>query len=319
MEAERREAARAVGQSIVLDAYTLWLLAKLSLFDAMRQVFSRILVPQSALDELSILIEERNEMPEGRKTAAAVGDGFILQETSAEDVVSEAAELTALRDYVRSHAEVVGIEAPNTFSAETLRLSDLLCSQFDCLSVAAREGAVLLSADLRLRQVAAAICNLPAFGLDALIEEMAGQDVLGEKRRVEAVLTFCELRHSFVGLDAAVLLSILRFDSTDALDHFGWAAQYLGTSDANHDSHIAVAAGFANIAIKELGSGLRTQAAVGIVLRNLVRMSNMPLARIINAFTSLADTPIVTRYVRDWLRGHFLFKAYVTQINEDRM
>ena len=233
MEIERREAARAAGQPIVLDAYTMWLLAKLSLFDAMQMVFSRILVPQSALDELSILIQERNEMPGGRKTAAAVGDGFILQETSAEDVINEIAELTALRDYVKIHVEVVGIEAPDTLSGEILRLSDLLGNQFDCISVAAREDAVLLSADLRLRQVATAICKIPAFGLDALIDEMVGHDVLAEKLRVDAVQTFCELRHSFVGINATMLLSIFKFDTSDALDHFGQAARYLGTPDAN--------------------------------------------------------------------------------------
>lgn len=318
LENERGQAARAIGKPIVLDAYTLWLLAKLSLFDTMQRMFPRILVPQSSLDELSVLIEERNNMPDGRKTAAAMDDGFILQETSAEDVVREVVELTALRDYVQSHSEVLGIEAPESFSGETLRLADLLGNQFDCLSVAAREDAILISADLRLRQVAAAICNLPAFGLDALIEEMTAQGGLEESRKVEAVLTLCELRHSFVGLNAATLLSILRFDSTDTLDRFGCAAHYLGTPDANPESHIAVAAGFAKVAINELGGEVRTQAAVGIVLRNLVRMSNIPLAQIINAFTALADTPIITRYVRDWLKGHFLFGVYVTQVNEGR-
>ena len=61
---------------------------------------------------------------------------------------------------------MVGTEVPETFSGETLQLADLLGDQFDCLSVSAREGAVLVTADLRLRQVAAAICTLPAFGLE---------------------------------------------------------------------------------------------------------------------------------------------------------
>ena len=115
-----------------------------------------------------------------------------------------------------------------------------------------------------------------------------------------------------------MLLSILKLDTTDALDHFGQVARYLGTPDANPESHIAVAAGFTKMAFKELGNELRTQAAVGIVLRNLVRMSHIQLAQIINAFASLADTPIVTRYLRDWLRGHILFKTYLEQVNEGR-
>ena len=72
------------------------------------------------------------------------------------------------------------------------------------------------------------------------------------------------------------------------------------------------------MAFKELGNDLRTQAAVGVVLRNLVRMSHIQLAQIINAFASLADAPIVNRYLRDWLRGHFLFETYVEQVNEGR-
>jgi tetratricopeptide (TPR) repeat protein len=318
LAAERRVAELARGQAITLDAYTLWILAKLKMLEAMRKVFSRILVPQSVFDEISALIDELGEAKDGRKTAAAVGDGFTLQETSAEEVAREVADLRALGDYIRKHAEVVGIEAPNAFSGETLRLADLIGNQFDCLSVAAREDGALLSADLRLRQVATEICKLSAFGLDALIDEMSTLGTLDETQRAEAVLTLCELRHSFVGLNAGVLFSILQHDGTDALARFARAAQYLGTPDANSETHIAVAASFASIAFRELGDALRAQAAVGIVLRNLVRMSNLPLAAIVNSFASQAANSAINRYVRSWLKGHFMYETYISQIESGR-
>lgn len=318
LAAEQREAKLAIGRTITLDAYTLWILAKLSMLEAVRKVFSRILVPQSAFDEISALIEELGEAKGGRKTAAASGDGFTLQETSAEEVAKEVASLRALGDYIRRHTEVVGIEAPNTFSGETLRLADLLGNQFDCLSVAAREEGTLLSADLRLRQVATVICKMPAFGLDALIEEMSVLGALDEAQRAEAVLTLCDLRHSFVGLNAAVLFSILQLDSTEALDRFSRAAQYLGTPDANSETHISVAAGFAALAFREMGDVLRAQAAAGLVLRNLVRMSNLSISVIVNSFASQAANGAINRYVRSWLKGHFLYETYVSQANPSR-
>lgn len=318
LAAERRVAELATGKPITLDAYTLWILAKLSMLEAMRKVYSRILVPQSAFDEISALIDELGEAKDGRKTAAAVGDGFAHQETSAEEVAKEVADLRALGDYIRRHAEVVGTEAPSTFSGETLRLVDLIGNQFDCLSVAERENGALLAADLRLRQVATEICKLSAFGLDALIDEMSTLGALDEAQRAEAVLALCDLRHSFVGLNAGVLFSILQHDGTEALDRFARAAQYLGTPDANSETHIAVAASFASIAFRELGDALRAQAAVGLVLRNLMRMSNVPLAAIINAFASQAANNAVRRYVRGWLKGHFLYETYILQIGRGR-
>ena len=210
-----------------------------------------------------------------------------------------------------------GAEVPETFSGETLQLADLLGDQFDCLSVSAREGAVLVTADLRLRQVAAAICTLPAFGLEPLIEEMARQEALVGAQRAEADLTLCELGHSFVGINAHTLLAILRLDDTKALDRFERAARYLGTPNADPSSHIGVAAGFAEIANRELGNDVRTQAAIGIVLTKLVRISRVPLVEVINAFVGLADTPATALYVRDWLRGA-PYGVYVAQAKARR-
>lgn len=147
---------------------------------------------------------------------------------------------------------------------------------------------------------------------------MSTLGALDEAQRAEAVLTLCDLRHSFVGLNAGVLFSILQHDGTEALDRFARAAQYLGTPDANSETHIAVAASFASIAFRELGDALRAQAAVGLVLRNLVRMSNVPLAAIINAFASQAANNAVRRYVRGWLKGHFLYETYILQIGRGR-
>ena len=105
---------------------------------------------------------------------------------------------------------------------------------------------------------------------------------------------------------------------TKALDRFERAARYLGTPNADPSSHIGVAAGFAEIAIRELGNDVRTQAAIGIVLTKLVRISRVPLVEVINAFVGLADTPATALYVRDWLRGHFLHGVYVAQAKARR-
>lgn len=316
-----RELSIAVGAServVVVDAYTIWLMAKLEMLQPAKEVFSNLTVPASTIDDLSEKIEEMGNSPEGRKSMSAQGDGFTIQEFSADEVAEQVTEAVKLRDQVTEACNIVGIEVPAGMSVDLLRLADFLGSQFDCLSVVEREEGVLLSADLRLRQVAADICKKEAFGMDALLRTLAAKQAISIEAYGDVLLRLCALGHSYVALNELTLMRMLMCDDTPDLRRFSYAAAYLGTPNADAVGHVTTAAEFAKRAFTLYPNGTKAQCATSMVLRNLIRMDGLNLALTLNAFVQHANHPQVTQFVLEWLRGHFLLDTYERQVEAER-
>lgn len=316
-----REFSIANGAServVVVDAYTIWLMAKLEMLLPAKEVFPNLTVPASTIDGLSEKIEEMGDNPEGRKSMSAQGDGFTIQEFSADEVAEQVTEMGKLRDQVAKACNIVGIEVPAGMSADLLRLADFLGSQFDCLSVVEREEGVLLSADLRLRQVATDICKKEAFGMDALLRTLAAEQAISVEAYGDVMLRLCALGHSYVAFNELTLMRMLMCDDTPDLQRFSFAAAYLGTPNADVASHVTTAAEFAKRAFTFYPNGTKAQCATSMVLRNLTRMKGLNLALTLNAFVQHADQPQLTQFVLQWLRGHFLLDTYERQVEAER-
>lgn len=312
-------ARAAQDRTIVLDAYTAWLLERLGVIQAVKEVFPKLTVPASALDELGEMIEELGRNPDGQKSMTAQDDGYVIQESSAEEVEVRAASLEGTRTQVAEVCRVVGIEVPTDMDGALLRISEFLGSQFDCLSVMLREDGVLLSADLRLRQVATEICKEQAFGLDALLRIVAIEGALSIEAYADALLKLCGQGHSYVSLNGQMLQRMLMVDDTPTLERFERAAAYLGTPNADISSHILTSAEFIRRAFRYYGGGLKAQRATSIVLRRLMRLEGIDLADTLKELVSMIGDIRVTHYVGQWLKGHFLWETYEHQIDAKKI
>ncbi|MGO4917156.1 PIN domain-containing protein [Pseudogemmobacter sp. W21_MBD1_M6] len=316
-----RELSIAIGASeriVVIDAYTVWLMAKLEMLQPAKEVFPNLTVPASTIDDFSEMIEEMGDSPDGRKSMSAQGDGFTIQELSADEVTMQATGMEKLRDQVAAVCNIVGIEVPSGMSVDLLRLADFLGGQFDCLSVVEREDGILLSADLRLRQVATDICNKEAFGMDALLRTLVAEQAISVEAYGDVLLRLCALGHSYVAFNELTLMRMLMCDDTPDLQRFSYAAAYLGTPNADVASHVTTAAEFARRAFTLYPNGTKARCATSKVLQNLIRMNGLSLAQIVSAFVQHADHPRLTQYVLQWLRGHFLLETYERQIEAER-
>ncbi|QPH54744.1 PIN domain-containing protein [Pontivivens ytuae] len=307
-------AARAEEKGVVLDTYTAWVLSKLGLLSATAQAFQRVIAPASLLDEIAVKIEDLGNHEDGRLTASAEDDELVPIHHSAEVIEAQAADLTDVVADIRKNASVLGIEAPVDISAELRQLPEFLGTQFDTLSVARREGATVLSADLRLRQVAAGVMETEAFGLDALLEHLRNRRLITDEDRAEALLTLAALRHSYIELTAPMLLKMLEIDDSDGLMRFVQVADYFGRAGGDVRSHVKTAAAFASLAFARGRLRQKASKATGQILTNLIRFEDIQLKDILNLFARLADDPEVTNYVAGWLRGHFLMGVYEAQV-----
>ncbi len=311
---EMARAKQAAEKGVVLDTYTAWVLSKLRLLGATAQAFQRVIAPASLLDELAAKIEDLRKHEDGRITAGSEGDELVPIHQSAEVIDAYAADFSDVVADIRKNASVVGIEASDDVSTEIRQLSEFLGTQFDTLSVARREGASLLSADLRLRQIAVGVMETDAFGLDALLEHLLEHCLITDEKKAEALLTLAELRHSYIGLTAPTLVKMLEIDESEGLIRFTQVAEYFGRTGGDVRSHVKTAAAFASLAFSRGHMHQKASTATGQILRNLIRFDNVQLKDIVNSFTRWADDPDVTSYVAGWLRGHFLMGLYEAQV-----
>ncbi|ABG32941.1 hypothetical protein CEP88_06820 [Roseobacter denitrificans] len=245
-------------------------------------------------------------------------DGYVIHETTAEEVVEHASSLKMTRQHIADICQVVGIEVPTKMDGELLRMSNFLGSQFDCLSVMLRENGVLLSADLRLRQVATKICKEQAFGLDALLRVVAIEGTLSIDAYADVLLKLCGHGHSYVSLNGQMLHRMLIVDETATLERFERAAAYLGTPNADINSNILTSAEFIGRAFRYYGGGLKAQRATSIVLRRLLRLDGIELADMLTELVSAIGDIRVTNYVGQWLKGHVLLETFEHQIDKKR-
>ena len=309
-DADAARAARATG--VVLDTYTAWLLTTLNLLPIARAFFARLVVPASAVAELDMMIDEMVAGDEPRRSLAYENGSAVLTETPPEVVAEQRVHLKGVRDAIAEAAEIVGTEAGTGLGDDALTITAMIGPQADAAVVAHREGLALLSADLRMRQLAGTLHGVPAVGMKGLLLVAKEQELLTHEDRSRTVLDLVEHGHAHIGLDVLTLLSILNLDETPDLRRFAAVAAHFGTPTALPSNHIAVAAAFAGLAWHEQEGSIRAQRAIGIVLGMLVRMREVRFHHIVQGFARGSGSPLVGEYVASWVTGHFLVDRYLT-------
>lgn len=313
---EAANARRAIGAGVVVDTYTGWLLSKLSILDKVCQVYGKILVPASIIDEIAAMTEEFGGSEQGRLVATSDNGKLVAIQHTAQEVSDHLEGLRAVAADLKEGGSVVGIEMSGDLDPKLPHLAEFLGTQFDSLSVAHREKSRILSADLRMRQVATGVFGIEAFGMDAMLDCLTAQKLLSDTERASALLTLAALRHSFIGLNAPTLIHMMMIDGTNGMIRFQRASEYFGGADADIASHVKVAAAFSSMAFGIEHPRHKAEMATGMLLRSLIRFRGIPLSDVINSFVRLANRAEITSYVVSWLQGHFLMDLYQKQMNE---
>ena len=292
-------------RTIVLDAYTVWLLENLDILDIVKNVFPKLIIPASSFDEFEQMIDELSQNSDGQKIMITQGDGYMIHEFSAEKMTESISLLEATRQHISDICQISGIEVPAKMNGELLQMSEFLGNQFDCLSVILRENGVLLSADLRFRRITTEVCKEQAFGLDALLHVLLIEDALSIETHVDTLLKLCEHGHSYVFLNGRILLEMLVVDETINLERFKRAAIYLGEPNADIDKHILVTVDFIKRAFRYYRGGLKAQRATGIVLGCLLQINGIEITHIRDQLVSVVEDVKVRQYVEEWIKEHF--------------
>jgi hypothetical protein len=308
-DAERNKAHVDIDQSrkngAVLDGYTAWVASILGILDTLKDTFGNIFVPQSSIDEL--VEPNANQTPDGKESMSIAWDGkeFVRTILSPDQVERAANERDAIIEEIKRTVQVLPVDAPNDLTPLELQISETFGDQLlDPIYLAAERGCLLVSDDLRLRQIAAQTRQVSGVWLLATLRFAVVNKRIQIDRFSEAVGGLAEFRHAHVQLDVPVLWHLFKQSGADG--RFAAAIEFLGTKNANMEAHVEVSASFLQILWRTVDVDKTSRdKATGLVIQKLIRHHGSSWSTILNALRMDAPWQMVD-YINGWQRGHFL-------------
>jgi hypothetical protein len=150
------------------------------------------------------------------------------------------------------------------------------------------------------------------------VQQSPTEEAISIESYADVLLNLCGHGHAYVALNGQMLMRMLIADETANLQRFERAAAYIGTPDADIESHLSTAAEFMRRAFHFYGGNVKAQRATSIILRNLIRMNGTSLAQMLNFVVQEARDVRVGKFVSQWLRGHFLLEIYEREVEASR-
>jgi tetratricopeptide (TPR) repeat protein len=255
--------AEARKETVVLTATGLATLQVLGRLDLLPKMYTRILAPQSLLDELNAEIAEWDHAHDhGGYMLAGVNPDhtFTFTDVTPENISHVAEDLIALRNAVQRIAEIAPRPLVPWDAHEAEARSLLGASSYDAY-VLAGEAAGLHADDWGLRWLAEHERQVTGFSTYALLCVARERGVLSGEEFHRDVTTLIALGHTFIPIDTDLLYQALSERAYHIDDVMLRLLDVLANPAVTLESAIPVAVGLLRkIALSPLGSG-----ALGLV------------------------------------------------------
>ena len=243
--AEREEAMSLAregrGSGVVLDPYTAWVAADIGVLSDLKAWFGNVLTPSSTISMIDRLIDRERENAGQSQMTIAWHDGqYFRQEITDADRDAQVANLTRIRDAIVANVEIREILVPDIISREADQMLRRAGTHFlDAAFLAAEANAILLSDDMRYRQLSAAVVGIKGLWLQVTLQATLEDDNTSPVTYANAVVGLSAHRHGHVALTGAVLFIIAREDGDD-LSRLRRTLTRLAGPTAEMTSHIVV-------------------------------------------------------------------------------
>ncbi|UPJ63654.1 hypothetical protein [Bradyrhizobium sp. 191] len=132
------------------------------------------------------------------------------------------------------------------------------------------------------------------------------QRLVEAERLADVAVKLAWRRHSHVAVDAEILSTVLRLDTSNDLANYRAVTAYIGSQNADLKSHLSVTLTFLDrIWLSNRPPELRELKATGILLEQLTRFRQSDWALVLALVKDQAP-PNLRRYIDQWVGGHFL-------------
>lgn len=294
------------GRGAVLDLYTAWVAAEMGILGDLRSWFGRMLTPESTIEAVDRLIAHEEEGRGGLMTVGWRDGQFYRHETTDAVIESRVAALRAIKAAIQAQCEVVSFLLPNDLSEFALKVLDRFGSHcLDPVYVARSEKMILLSDDLRYREIAHVDAGVPGLWLQVVLSQALLSGAIARPNVIESYVRLAARRHDHIRLDSEILRDVYDRCGDHDLRDFDAITEFVGGRHADIRSHAIVVGQFLTRLWDEQTMSANVGAATGLVLNKLLR-SRQHDWFVWLAFVLFVPGKAIVRYVEEWLSGHFL-------------
>lgn len=303
------------GRGAVLDAYTAWVAAEIGILPALKKWFGTLQTPTSTMAMIDRMTRRENDGRGRRQMTISYQDGqFYRHEVTDEYRDQQIEAINRVRDCIEQNCEVVQVLVPDDISETTENLLAVGGSRFlDAAFLAARTDALLLSDDMRFRQLAAEATGTAGIWLQAALLTATEARQIPASEYAKAVVGLAWNAHDHVALNAPLLYLIARQDE-DRFPGLRAALRCLGGPRAEMVSHLNVLLSFIILLWPpdDVLDWLRTRAATGLSLEIFLSNRSHDWAPLLGEILRRTrHDRALASYLSGWLRGHFITKAVV--------
>ena len=319
-EAERLAARESVRRSrtagAVLDAYAAWTAATLDVLDVLAGVFGRLVVPRSAMDELRMMQDDEVRPRARMMTAHYVDGSYVAHETTIEEREERGRYVDGIISRIEAACSIdaaVAADRPSELAATMT--ATFGPHVLDAADLAAAGGHVLVSEDLRFRQIVQLTHGVSGIWIQAAMAYAGDLRLISRTRYVESLVGFAARRHGHIPLQADVLIRLHEADDED-LERLSSVSRFIGTADADMRSHVEVVREFLFASWSNGFPSLKLRRATSLLLDRLSRGRWGGRAMLL-AYIKEGAGWYLREHIDAWAAGHFVSSAEMSSATQE--
>jgi hypothetical protein len=317
---EREEALNLIASNqekgAVLDALTAWRAAELGVFDALKNKLGPLAIPSTELDFIKTIIDQMGDGADGLRMTMSYHNGQYYRDVVTEDEAKK--KLCILRGRLRlieNSCSVEPVVIPDQLSEIGESLLTLSNNNVLAPAILAGDSRLFLSDDMYMRQLANFAVNTTGVWLQAVLLSAFNDNAMTLDAYSDALVLLAAHKHGYVSLDVTQLFSVFHSETSKELAKLQALCAYVGSKNAEPQSHIKLAALFINkIWVDSPKSDLKKYKATSIILRALLtRYRKSEWEHWAAALLSNLEYG-AQRYFWDWCQGHFLLTSEIKTV-----
>ncbi|WP_312271566.1 hypothetical protein [Pseudomonas sp.] len=291
------------GRSLVLDAYTVWVVAELGLIESFKKYFESIIISHSIVHEFRVM---------AASDIAGVTDGQFSRDNI----------LKVIKD-IESNCEVITYNFPRSLDDLSGKLLEISQQAVAPYFITKERGALFVSEDAFSRSFAQNIYQInESAWLQPVIIVLCKERLLSAQEYTEKTIELARRKHSFVSISFFALEYAYQADDTNSLSRFFHLVEFIGGTQAELESSYKVILRFIiqrwildynpgyQQAVEDLlsishGDAFPTAKAMKATSMLLNKLVATPGG--LEKLNELSNYPILRlrKFIHEWYRGHF--------------
>jgi tetratricopeptide (TPR) repeat protein len=232
---------------LVADITTLMTLHGLEVANEVVELFGKIAIAQSTIDQLTDLIIRRKGIgARGYMTLGKEGEAYVKEEITAEQIQKNTAYLEAIFDWIQHNCEVIACEEALTLaSGQRQKLYDLFgADAIDSVLLAKQEKRVIVSEDERLRNFARDPYGVDGAWTQALLEQLLSKGQLDASTYQKLAIKLINSNYHYIRITAETLEEAAKQSAWKPNRQFEKVAGILSGGNSDDLSAVMVASDF---------------------------------------------------------------------------